>query len=1010
MSRGASRGGSGRGASRGGRGRSTSRGRGRGGGNSSRGRGGGRGNSNSSRGGGGRGGASSSSPRGGFGGHAKNEDFKRSRHSTRDEEVPGILAAPPPPPQSVENSSAPRDSYAALVRSLSRRRLAGSIDNDDDNNNHTDEGDEGDGDEERNAEMENDVVIEKLLSSGKNNDDTTDEEDTDNSDDNGDGDVDVHGDDEVSDNDDDVESSDEDNDNESDDSKTSDSSINDDDEVDEEEEKEKSQDDASDSHSQDIESQDVDDAAKTTTTDIYASRFHTESLEDEATGVSLRLSELNFTLIPSFHLASTAAGCEKATSITGQLTLSASTSARSAATLSASLLGGRSAPPPPLFDLLSTRQNILPRLALAWRATYGAEARAAALRRAARSGIAIGPGDRPFTPLQVSLWPAIADYRDALTAIASRENARELRTLTALHAANHALRSREIVAANDGALAAAVAATRAARVEAAAAEESGKEITTKGKGAIGRKGRAALAAAQAPPPPLPDTPRDQGFTRPTVLILAPTRHAALLWVRSLLRLLTYAPSSRERRRAAAAAAAAGEPAPPPPAERVAILNRNRFFREFSADEDLHDDAEEERNMPRALASIALRERQMMSEGEGEETEEEQAESTAAGGCGRYTYGAPRQGWPKGLRERLRQERAVEREEEARGGGVAAAEAEAEAIAKAAALALTARGKKRKADDSILGSSVEIARVDAKERRKAEKEAERAAAGRESTSTPATDATRSAHAAARRQPADFRATFSGLSDDDFRVGISLSKKTVRLYADFYESDILVASPLGLRRITGGEGDRAKDRDTDFLSSIEIAIILDAHVLAAQNWSHVEDVLGLTNALPKAAARTDFSRVREWALGGLGRFFRQTIITSAWLDVDTSRLFRRASHNTRGGVLLRGTYSGTIGAVAVPVRQTFIRVQSPLANASEADDARFEHFETRILPVLIAGTEGGGGSAAGATTAARTLIFVPSYFDYVRLRNLLDAREVEFVTCSEYSEDKDVSRAR
>jgi hypothetical protein len=54
------------------------------------------------------------------------------------------------------------------------------------------------------------------------------------------------------------------------------------------------------------------------------------------------------------------------------------------------------------------------------------------------------------------------------------------------------------------------------------------------------------------------------------------------------------------------------------------------------------------------------------------------------------------------------------------------------------------------------------------------------------------------------------------------------------------------------------------------------------------------------------------VREWALAGLGRFFRQTIVTSAWADAETARLFRRASSNTRGGVLLRGAYAGTLGA--------------------------------------------------------------------------------------------------
>ena len=68
-----------------------------------------------------------------------------------------------------------------------------------------------------------------------------------------------------------------------------------------------------------------------------------------------------------------------------------------------------------------------------------------------------------------------------------------------------------------------------------------------------------------------------------------------------------------------------------------------------------------------------------------------------------------------------------------------------------------------------------------------------------------------------QPLDYRRTFAGNIDDDFRLGIALRRHDVKLYADFYDSDILVASPVSLRRHIGGEGD--KKRDFDFLSSIE-----------------------------------------------------------------------------------------------------------------------------------------------------------------------------------------------
>jgi U3 small nucleolar RNA-associated protein 25 len=65
---------------------------------------------------------------------------------------------------------------------------------------------------------------------------------------------------------------------------------------------------------------------------------------------------------------------------------------------------------------------------------------------------------------------------------------------------------------------------------------------------------------------------------------------------------------------------------------------------------------------------------------------------------------------------------------------------------------------------------------------------------------------------------------------------LCRGAVKLFSDFFDSDIIVASPLALAtRLAEGGGEEGGA--ADFLSSVEIALVERADMMLMQNWAHV-----------------------------------------------------------------------------------------------------------------------------------------------------------------------------
>ncbi|KAJ3312211.1 hypothetical protein HDV04_003344 [Boothiomyces sp. JEL0838] len=248
----------------------------------------------------------------------------------------------------------------------------------------------------------------------------------------------------------------------------------------------------------------------------------------------------------------------------------------------------------------------------------------------------------------------------------------------------------------------------------------------------------------------------------------------------------------------------------------------------------------------------------------------------------------------------------------------------------------------------------------------------------------------------RKPDDFNKMFEGNIDDCFKIGLKFSRKQLKLYSSFYSSDVIVASPLGLQIIIGSEGD--KKRDFDFLSSIEVVIMDHSEMFLMQNWDHLKHLYKHLNIIPKNNHGCDFSRTRNYILDNKLQYVRQNIIISRFNAPEINSLIGNFSKNVGGRVKISREYEGVIQDVAIQVPQVFLKL--PSCALKDLPDTRFNFFISKVLPTL----------RRSLVEQPHTLIIIPSYFDFVRVRNYLKEHNYNIGAISEYSSRSKVDRTR
>lgn len=253
-----------------------------------------------------------------------------------------------------------------------------------------------------------------------------------------------------------------------------------------------------------------------------------------------------------------------------------------------------------------------------------------------------------------------------------------------------------------------------------------------------------------------------------------------------------------------------------------------------------------------------------------------------------------------------------------------------------------------------------------------------------------------------KPTSFQHIFQGNTNDFFVLGLKFTRKSLKIYSNFYQSDIIICSPLGIQLIL--ENTDKKKRQDDFLSSIEVMIIDQLHSIEYQNAMHVTTIFQHINKIPEQQREADFSRIRMWYINEQAKFFRQTIVFTKYISPFANSILNGKCRNLAGRWKNHRKIKpeqSSIGQLGLKVRQIFQRFDLAGGTALDEPDYRFKFFTSVIVPSIVKST----GYEDGI------LLYIPDYTDFIRVRNYLKEKTtIIFGEINEYSNQKQLTSNR